>query len=1368
VICFLREEGERKIIMRTNFVTILSLFLQSIAGLPVILEGPRDARVRTGSSAIFKCRSSTSGVSTTWNKDGTVLYADQRNSLHSPQLGDIQILDDGTLVIRNVRRSAAGLYVCTVSDQTGITVSRPATLGVQDRTQKPRISHRPLRATVRVGDLIVLDCLASGYPPPQYTWYKDGGRLSPAHDRFTLAVNGSLLIENAQLDDAAHYRCSASNYLGKASSSARVQVETSDPPTPPRITTRPRNRSVQEGGIIELTCVAQGSPYPTITWWNNRRLVTANSRVTLSNGGQHLRIQDIEVYDQGDYTCVVENQLGREQITSVITVLPDNDPNRRRGGPAARQELSDWRFIQGASQSQDRSPVSQVSTEISSMQATVGSNILLHCSLQGVREQGVVWEKDGEQMEQDNYRLGADGSIILYNLRSRDAGQYSCMNTVSRERRMIAQVSVINQTGSAPLAPSSPSFSSPSFSSTSSSSLSSTPSFPSSSTSRSPSLNRPRGRQRAALQGGSRRNSQREGRPRVAEPALAETLSPTFIDSNAVEPEREVRYETDLSYDVSGSSPGDQFVLISLEEARRTVDRALNHTVELLFQHQQHTDRTPHQLLGLFRYPSETERELARAGEIYHRTLDLVEAKVAQGGNYNLSAPFSVHNLISPANIELIGNLSGCEAHRRDIDCEDICFHSVYRSLDGSCNNWGNPGWGSSLTPFRRILDPEYENGFNTPVGLDSARLYNGFSKPGAREVSLKLISTKQVTPDPSLTGMVMQWGQFLDHDLTHSMESISRETFGTGRTCSGSCSKEPPCFPIPIPQEDARSAEHECMEFTRSSASCGSGSTSVFFQRLQQREQVNQLTSFIDASQVYGSERTLAFSLRNLTNEFGRLREGIVYDHGKPLLPFNDGHPVDCRSDPRESSIGCFLTGDVRANEQLGLLALHTITFREHNRIVENLRQLNPWWSGDKLYEEGRKILGGIFQHITYTQWLPLIIGDEGMKELGEYKGYNTGVDPAVSNVFATAAFRFGHTLVNPVVTRLNSNFTQIPEGDISLGDAFFSPWRLVEEGGLDPLLRGLYFTPSKMPVPGEPMNSELTEKLFQVAHTVALDLAALNIQRGRDHGLAPYTTWVQHCRTADQAINSWQDLRALITDDRVLSKLQQIYGHPANIDLWVGGVLEDIVPGGRVGPTFRCILIEQFKRLRDGDRFWYEKPGVFTADQLAQIKAGSLASIVCNNGDDIGRVPTNVFRISGKTELVDCARINQPVFKPWKDCEGEEEGHGLLSRQRRATSFLEEDENGQTSFPTENLETAKDAEVATLLEKVERLEATIRRIEEQCAAPSVHGTVCLTHTGGFKQEGDSWTTSVQNATDRCLYCSCKAGAVQCFPGHC
>ena len=173
----------------------------------------------------------------------------------------------------------------------------------------------------------------------------------------------------------------------------------------------------------------------------------------------------------------------------------------------------------------------------------------------------------------------------------------------------------------------------------------------------------------------------------------------------------------------------------------------------------------------------ESERELARAGEIYLRTLELVEAKVREGGQYNLSS-FSVGKLISPANLELIGNLSGCEAARRSADCSDLCHQARYRSVDGSCNNHVHSLWGASLTPLTRLLPPHYENGFNTPVGHDPDRLYHGHKMPNPRLVSMSLVSDASVELDPELSQMVMQWGQFLDHDIDHSMEAVSRETF--------------------------------------------------------------------------------------------------------------------------------------------------------------------------------------------------------------------------------------------------------------------------------------------------------------------------------------------------------------------------------------------------------------------------------------------------------------------------------------------------------------------------------------------------------------------------------------------------------------
>lgn len=211
-------------------------------------------------------------------------------------------------------------------------------------------------------------------------------------------------------------------------------------------------------------------------------------------------------------------------------------------------------------------------------------------------------------------------------------------------------------------------------------------------------------------------------------------------------------------------------------------------------------------------------------------------------------------------------------------------------------------------------------------------------------------------------------------------------------------------------------------------------------------------------------------------------------------------------------------------------------------------------------------------------------------MLKLGSYSGYNNKINPSVANVFATAALRFGHTLINPFLLRLNETYepTTNFSSHISLHNAFFAPHRLVEEGGIDPLLRGLLFAPTKNPQSDQIMNEELTEHLFELARDVSLDLGSINIQRGRDHGLPSYNAWRKYCNLT--VANTFNDTRHEIKNEKIRTKLKEVYGHPDNVDLWVGAAAEQILPLSKVGPTFQCLLIEQFRRLRDGDRFYYE----------------------------------------------------------------------------------------------------------------------------------------------------------------------------------
>ena len=119
---------------------------------------------------------------------------------------------------------------------------------------------------------------------------------------------------------------------------------------------------------------------------------------------------------------------------------------------------------------------------------------------------------------------------------------------------------------------------------------------------------------------------------------------------------------------------------------------------------------------------------------------------------------------------------------------------------------------------------------------------------------------------------------------------------------------------------------------------------------------------------------------------------------------------------------------------DRVGLLAMQTIWLREHNRVATELREVNPHWSGDTLYYEARRIVIAEMQHITYAEWLPIFMGDEGMGMLGQYEGYNPNVDVSISNVFATAALRIGHTIINPELARLDNNLKTIPQVSVGM----------------------------------------------------------------------------------------------------------------------------------------------------------------------------------------------------------------------------------------------------------------------------------------------------------------------------------------------
>jgi len=154
-------------------------------------------------------------------------------------------------------------------------------------------------------------------------------------------------------------------------------------------------------------------------------------------------------------------------------------------------------------------------------------------------------------------------------------------------------------------------------------------------------------------------------------------------------------------------------------------------------------------------------------------------------------------------------------------------------------------------------------------------------------------------------------------------------------------------------------------------------------------------------------------------------------------------------------------------------------------------------------------------------------------------------------------------------------------------------------------------------------------------------MDLTAFNIQRGRDHGIPTYGQWREFCNLP--RVNNFKQLKNFIPAD-VVDKLSKIYKKPADIDLFPAGISE--TRGSIMGPTFRCIIRAQFLRLRDGDRFYFENPGVFNRVQRNQIKKVTLARILCDNLRGIVSINKNaLFETKRKRTL--CNRISKLNFK-------------------------------------------------------------------------------------------------------------------------
>ena len=579
------------------------------------------------------------------------------------------------------------------------------------------------------------------------------------------------------------------------------------------------------------------------------------------------------------------------------------------------------------------------------------------------------------------------------------------------------------------------------------------------------------------------------------------------------------------------------------------------------------------------------------------------------------------------------------------------------QSLDGAGNNKAHPDWGRVGTDYLRVAPARYADGIGAPVAGPNARY---LSNRVFNDAGQHLFSERGVSQWAAV------WGQFLDH------------TFGL-RDDSG----EP--LPIPFDPSDPLEAQRSDLPFipmTRSTAGEGTGVTTP-------REQPNILSSYVDAFAVYGGTGERLEWMREGPAD-GDLRNNsakLLMPGG--LLPRRDARGNADTAPEMDTTGGLeqrgVVAGDTRANENVALTAVQTLLAREHNRIVSMLPRA---MGEEQKFQIARRVVIATQQYITYQQFLPAL----GVR-LAPYSGYDPRVNASLGNEFATVGYR-AHSMVRGDFT-IEADVSRYTEETLNAlrargavvtvtGDrvrigippslALFSP-DLVGQVQLGPLLawigRQQQFRNDEQ-IDGVLRDVRLHEPPACIppepgCFTALFDVAAIDVQRGRDHGMPSYnelraayglaprgsfrevTGEASESFPADPELTPGDEVNdpssldfVRLTYDRGLpvagvrrtplaARLKAVYGTVAAMDAFTGMLAEPHRPGAEFGELQLAIWRRQFQALRDGDRFHYlNDPGLSRIRwQYGIDYRHDLGDLIALN-TDIPRsaLPPNVFR--------------------------------------------------------------------------------------------------------------------------------------------
>ncbi|XP_065219867.1 chorion peroxidase-like [Planococcus citri] len=566
-----------------------------------------------------------------------------------------------------------------------------------------------------------------------------------------------------------------------------------------------------------------------------------------------------------------------------------------------------------------------------------------------------------------------------------------------------------------------------------------------------------------------------------------------------------------------------------------------------------------------------------------------------------------------------------------------------YRFLDGRCNNLKHLTWGMTNHTIVRLLPAVYSTNEKDPPGTPRVSAVDGAPLQSTRVISNDFF-TDHHFPSKQYTLAFMVMSQLFTHDvlslkLRNPPLTGCCQNGGTVRVPQANW--DPGCLGIDIPKDDRYYSQFniQCSQVFRAAFSSDDGC------KLPEVEQAISVTSYFDGSVVYGASDDIAKLLRSPDD--GKLKTEKSKD-GREFLPHTDQANTLCFVETNKA--GCFQGSDFRANQHAQLSAIQIVLLRVHNKLCDELKKINEknpeWQKSEKLYQEAKKILTAMLQRTIFGRFSEILFGPECAKSYGftecegkEYaSGYDAEINAGTTAEFEHVAFRAFHSLVEGNLKLYDDDRKEV--GTFRFSDWFNNPTFVKEPGNLDKILIGMVTQP--MEGFDRFYTTAITQEFFKQINQnkFGSDLAAIDMERGRDCGVSPYITYAT--LAGWPVAKSFDDLADRM-EPNMIDRLKKAYKTVADVDAIAGAILEKPFGKSMIGKTLHYVIAEQFRRYKFGDAFFYsfEGRGQFTKDQLEAIRRTSLSLIICWGSDGIKHMQKDAYTIPGQEPLLECSKI-------------------------------------------------------------------------------------------------------------------------------